>query len=63
MSDEQIIGTLENIKANCLHQNNCETCQFKKSGIFRCQIQELVDELGGAPRYWCLDRIKEVLKK
>ena len=66
MSDEQIIGTLENIQANCVYHNLCMECRFgfiDSDGSAKCQIKEIAEELYDVPSCWHLGRVKELLKK
>ena len=62
MSDEQILKTLENIKDYCEIHKDCEGCKFK-TGIMKCQINDLTDQLGYSPSMWDMGEIKEVLKR
>ena len=63
----EILDVLERLKLECDGSQTCPDCQFytvsKNRGIKACGIHELCEALFDFPKYWCMERIKEVLSR
>ena len=58
-----VYEVIENIIMECRKQGNCMKCPFgSKKTPFDCNVTLLAEQLGGdSPRYWDMERIKEIL--